>query len=993
MTFQFRDYQSNAIESTRLHMFERGYKAPLVHMATGLGKANRMSANILTPYGWKRMGDIELGDLIIDPDTGKSAEVLGVYPQGELDVYRVTFSDGTFSECSDEHLWAVNTKSRNSRNEPYMVLPLKTIHMLMGGGASRKGKESYFIPITKPVTFEKNPQLCIEPYLLGLLLGDGGFTSGSVRYSSADPDLIESIQQILPDGLEIVYKSKYDYVIRRVAKSGSNSLMEALRAYDLFDRNSFMKFIPEPYLYASIEDRLAVIQGLMDTDGTVQRAKGHAQSNTVIYTTVSSSLAFGFVHLVQSLGGTANLNTKVKTYTYGGEKKTGALTYSITFKLPFGMTPFRLPRKVEKFNGVRKYEPARKIEKIEFVGRDQMQCIRVSSKNQLYMTDNFIVTHNTAVAAGVAVQIFPPEENRVLFVVGFREIVRQTKNAFLRYYPHLADTSFTKYGRPGIGIVMGNIDEKTARIVIATPQTLSGIDGEANFERLDALLEYGPFSLAIYDEAHTSVAKSFMELHRRLLAANPNMKTLGLTATPMREDGLALGQMFDVINVSYDLKWGIKNGYLCQIQPPLLIETNLALPEGPGGVEERAKALDVKNCNEIMHQAYIEHGENRPGVWFMPSVEHSREFTRFMQSKGIRIAHVDGEMGIDVHGQELAMSRRDEIMDWYNGWEAGGEARLLSNYNVLTTGWDAPHTAFIGWGRPTMNAVLLTQALGRGTRLHPDKKDLKILDFALKDISLVTVGSLFGHTWAEEKEKIEDEGELEMLSEGLDIRDIRKEGSLVNGNGVIIRIGNLFGKSKHAWYSDPDSRVMSLSCSDKDVLVIVPPNFTLASKIKSGITLGETVLEQAPDDELKLEFYNDLVKGYDLFRNYTLWRVHAEFSPSGKKIWQTPAQWEAADESIELLFDYAAPLQNALTDAKLAQKNKAWRKKPISEKQTNYLKYSFQVSVDEMPETQDGAAKLISHFTAVPKVMDTVYDIHERCGRFGKINVIKLEVG
>lgn len=596
----------------------------------------------------------------------------------------------------------------------------------------------------------------------------------------------------------------------------------------------------------------------------------------------------------------------------------------------------------------------------------------------------------TVIAAHTAYHLFPPEEKRTLFVVGFREIIRQTKNAFTYNFPDLAQNSWTKYGCPGVGIVMGNIDERNAQIVIATPQTLSGVEDNVDFERLDQLLEQGAFDFCIYDEAHTSVAKSYLQLHKRLLSANPNMKTLGMTATPMRDDGLALSQMFDVINVSYDLKYGIKNGYLCPIQPPLLIETNMELPGDRGGVEERAKALDVKNWNEIMYQSYMEHGENRPGVWFMPSVDHSKEFAHFMQGKGIQIAHVDGAMSITPDGRDVSMSKREDVMDWYNGWEPGGPARMLTNYNVLTTGWDAPHTSFIGWARPTQNPVLLTQAIGRGTRLHPDKKDLKVLDFALKDISLVTVGSLFGHTWAEEEKKTEDEGELELLSEGLDMRDIRKEGSLINGNGVIVRVGSLFSKSKNAWYNDPASNVMSLSCSETDILVIVTPNFTLAAKIKSGMTKGEEILE-TDNDPLKLEFYNDLVRGHELFRNYTLWHVHASFTTSGKKIWETPTRWEAADESIELLFDYAAPLQNALTDAKLANKNKAWRKDPISDKQKNYLKYTFKVTDEEMPETKDNAAKLISHYTAVPKVMDTVWDIHERCGRFGKINPIKVE--
>ncbi len=598
----------------------------------------------------------------------------------------------------------------------------------------------------------------------------------------------------------------------------------------------------------------------------------------------------------------------------------------------------------------------------------------------------------TVIAAHTGYHLFDPNECRILFVVGFREIVRQTKNSFIHNFPDLEGSTFTKFSRPGVGIVMGNIDERDARIIIATPQTLSGVEENADFYRLDRILEYGPFDLVIYDEAHTSVAKSFLVLHKRLLDANPNMKTLGLTATPMREDGLALRQMFEVINVSYDLKYGIKNGYLCNILPPLLVETNLELPGLKGAVEERIKALDVANWNEILYQSYMEHGDNRPGAWFMPSVEHSKEFARFMQDKGIRIAHVDGFMSIDPNGNEVPVSRRDDIMDWYNQWDPKGEPRHLTNFNVLTTGWDAPHTALIGWARPTENPVLLTQAIGRGTRLHPAKENLKILDFALRDMSLVTVGSLFGHNWQDEEKDVEDEGELELLSEGLDTRDIRKEGSLVNGNGVVIRIGSLFGKNKNAWYSDPRNNAMSLSCSETDILVIINPNFTTAAKISSGIALGEKLLNEGDTDPLKLEFYNDLLRGHELFSNYTLWHVKAKFTESGKKYWVAPEKWEAADQSVELLFDYAAPLQNLLTDDKLAKKNRPWRNEPISEKQKNYLKFSFKVTDEEMPPNKDVAAKLISHYLAYPEVEKVIGDIQERCGRFGKINPIKLEV-
>jgi hypothetical protein len=119
----------------------------------------------------------------------------------------------------------------------------------------------------------------------------------------------------------------------------------------------------------------------------------------VEYSTVSKQLAFDIIEIVQSLGGTVSLNTKLPTYTYKGEKRTGQLAYRLYIKLPSDIMPFRLSRKANAYHPQGKYEPHRSIVKIEHVGQDFAQCIMLDSENQLYVTDQYIVTHNTTIGA------------------------------------------------------------------------------------------------------------------------------------------------------------------------------------------------------------------------------------------------------------------------------------------------------------------------------------------------------------------------------------------------------------------------------------------------------------------------------------------------------------------------------------------------------------------------------------------------------------------
>ena len=359
----------------------------------GLGKANRVTSRIYTPDGYKLMGEIQVGDKVINPDGGY-ANVIGVFPQGVMDIYRVTFSDGSSTEVTEDHLWAVNSPLRKWRERPLQVKSLREI-MSNSLVHPTTGNYQVFIPMVKPVQFVKRA-LPIRPYLLGVLLGDGSLSKGTVKLTSADQEILEQVKKYLP--LPVLLKSdgsKYGWRLSVGQKNVRNPLLDQLRTLGLAEHTSPEKFIPEDYLYSDVEDRLALLQGLMDTDGSVN---GEVK---VEYSTTSPLLAENVKELVQSLGGTVRLRSRITFYTHKGEKRAGKTSYRLYVKLPSNIMPFRLPRKANAYHPAGKYEPHRSIVKIEHVGQDYAQCIMLDSENQLYVTDEYIVTHNTTIGSGV----------------------------------------------------------------------------------------------------------------------------------------------------------------------------------------------------------------------------------------------------------------------------------------------------------------------------------------------------------------------------------------------------------------------------------------------------------------------------------------------------------------------------------------------------------------------------------------------------------------
>lgn len=367
----------------------------------GVGKAQPLNAPVLTPSGWRPIGDLRPGDRVNTPDGGSSV-VVGVYPQGSRPIYRVHFSDGSFAECCDDHLW--HTQTANERKNAARSCALqwagrvRSTRQIRESLLHRGRIRNHTIPMTSPVEMDAR-FVTLDPYLVGVLIGDGNLSHRStVGLSTSDDQILASISALLPRGMKAMRQgqSKYDY--RFTSARGNcggrpNPLLEKMRGYGLCGIKSVDKFIPRDYLFNSTSVRLAVLQGLMDTDGTVGRKNGH-----ISFTTISPRLADDVVFLVQSLGGVARRKTRTTAYTYRGERRAGQVSHLLSITLPSSIPPFRLARKAALVIPRTKYPPRRFIDRVEQVGTSHAVCISIDHPQGLYLTKDCIVTHNTTTA-------------------------------------------------------------------------------------------------------------------------------------------------------------------------------------------------------------------------------------------------------------------------------------------------------------------------------------------------------------------------------------------------------------------------------------------------------------------------------------------------------------------------------------------------------------------------------------------------------------------
>ena len=310
------------------------------HLVYG-NKAQPVDTVIDTPSGPRRFGDLAVGDYVFGSN-GLPTMVVDVIKHGVIDAYRVLLNDGSSTICNGDHLWTVHTRKQQYGSGNSMVM--STEEMFARGPIKHKSHYEFFLPEQPAVVFSDSQDLPMDPYLMGVIIGDGSTVNTG-----------------------------------------------------LWGKKSYDKFIPDMYMRSSIEERIELIRGIMDSDGSINMDAPHRAR----FTTASEQLADQLVSLVRSVGGYA---ARRATSVRDGRRD----SFTVALTTPFN--PFHMPRKAKRYSGSRKW--FRAVASIEPMAPAEMMCITVAAEDGLYLTNDYIITHNSAGKSSMLLELIGNEQRK-----------------------------------------------------------------------------------------------------------------------------------------------------------------------------------------------------------------------------------------------------------------------------------------------------------------------------------------------------------------------------------------------------------------------------------------------------------------------------------------------------------------------------------------------------------------------------------------------------
>ena len=404
----------------------------LLSADVGAGKGLRENEIVATPSGWRKMKELKVGDYVIGRN-GKPTKVIGVYPQGEQELAKITFKDNVEIITDMEHRWTVSptgqypekyqsgevpeyvisTKDLLNKEKKEMKIPLRNEEGSVISVITRdietyyknsKGYSKWKIPLlSNPVEFEVSKEkLPLDPYILGYWLGDGENSSFNISVGWYDvQDAYKTLSEVWDGTIDVMIEENSGNADFRFKKEGVFGT-DILKKAGVFKN----KHIPEIYMTASIEDRISLLQGLIDSDGSISK------NGNVDFRNTNKKLIDNVVELVQSLGGMSwHGKPKYKTYPYHGKtKKTKKASYGVAINLPPGIQPCRLSRKLNRYNSLESVSKGsqkltksiKKVEKLDY--KEKTICIKVDAEDENFVTKGYTVTHNTIVAQASCMQ-------------------------------------------------------------------------------------------------------------------------------------------------------------------------------------------------------------------------------------------------------------------------------------------------------------------------------------------------------------------------------------------------------------------------------------------------------------------------------------------------------------------------------------------------------------------------------------------------------------
>lgn len=446
----------------------------------GSGKAQPNDTLIPTPNGYVHLGDIKVGDYVFDAN-GNPTKVLGVYPKGLRDNYKVTFADGRCTYCNDEHLWSYITSKGN----------LKTVElkeMISTGIHTHNGKQyRYYIPINDAVKYDTK-SLSVDPYIMGYSIGNGCLLEKPFTISTDEADIVDIFMHKLNAADYYHIPQNYSYSFYKKDEAG-NKTNYKVQTKDLFrDYPEIMvkakdKHIPSIYKFGDMDQRMELLRGLLDSDGHID------ERGRLSYSTISSTLANDVQELCYSLGFSASLSLDTR------EKYESGCSYVVIITCPPFIKPnlFKSQRKksiatnyIKNINidvyRKRNSISIRNIEKLN--EKVEMTCIYVDNPDHLYLTNDYIVTHNTHLAMRMGLY-WMNEKGTIDKLLGVRSPEGEGKE---------------------VGFLPGDLEDKTDKFFLPLEQQLEGGEFElASLKQQDKLESTIPFYMKGTTYNHTVI--------------------------------------------------------------------------------------------------------------------------------------------------------------------------------------------------------------------------------------------------------------------------------------------------------------------------------------------------------------------------------------------------------------------------------------------------------------------------------------------------------